>query len=633
MASGGDGNEGSGTGQAGAAAGTESAPIIESSPASCQRPRRLIARIAGLACLVLAALAVLPARAEPVVLQLKWTHAFQFAGYYVAQERGYYREAGLEVTIREAGPDLHPVDEVVAGRADFGIGMSSLLLERHRGRPVLALAAIFQHSPMVLAAARGGATETVHDLTGKRVMIEPQAEELAALLMKEGLDAGRIVRLPHSFALDDLIRGRTDAMTAYSTTEPYWLDRAGFRYSLHSPRSAGIDFYGDTLFTTERQQQEHPQRTAAFVSASLRGWREAMANVEDTITLIRERYSPQLDADFLRYEAREMQRLMRTDLIEVGYMHPGRWRHIADTYADLGLLPRDFPLDGFIDRPAGDPRDSTQLTLRLILVAALATGLGLVATYVQRTNRRLRRTLAELAQTADTVNRTLQHTAETQSQLLVTIAHEFRTPAAEIAASAGSLRILRDGLAPAVTDRLDNIDRAARRLSEMTNHLLTEERLSQQALQLKCSPLDVARLLESVVATYPAGQRVRLTGCPAGRLTGDAVLFRVAVHNLIDNALGHNAPGGEVVVAAAHAGQHWEIDVADQGSGIPDDRKPLIFHRFVSGTGQSHRGFGLAIVKTIATAHGGDVTALDNRPRGTVMRLTLPDGTNSQTES
>ena len=91
---------------------------------------------------------------EKVVLQLKWQHQFQFAGYYAAQEQGYYREAGLEVEIREAAPGSDPVRQVLQGEAQYGVGSSSLVLQRHRGAPVVVLAVIFQHSPLVLLSRR-----------------------------------------------------------------------------------------------------------------------------------------------------------------------------------------------------------------------------------------------------------------------------------------------------------------------------------------------------------------------------------------------------------------------------------------------------------------------------------------------
>ena len=118
-----------------------------------------------------------PARArEAVTLQLKWTHCFQFAGYYAAQEQGYYREAGLDVRFEEGLPGVDVVGRVVSGQANYGVGTSSLLLARAAGKPVVALAVILQHSPLVLIARQRQAAQSIHDLVGKRVMIEPDAD-------------------------------------------------------------------------------------------------------------------------------------------------------------------------------------------------------------------------------------------------------------------------------------------------------------------------------------------------------------------------------------------------------------------------------------------------------------------------
>ncbi|MDX1459303.1 MAG: ABC transporter substrate-binding protein, partial [Marinobacter sp.] len=77
------------------------------------------------------------ARSESVTLQLRWLHQFQFAGYYMALEKGYYRQAGLDVTLLEGGPQANrPIDEVLAGRADFGVTGSGVVIERMEGEPV-----------------------------------------------------------------------------------------------------------------------------------------------------------------------------------------------------------------------------------------------------------------------------------------------------------------------------------------------------------------------------------------------------------------------------------------------------------------------------------------------------------------
>jgi ABC-type nitrate/sulfonate/bicarbonate transport system substrate-binding protein len=106
----------------------------------------LLRRLTMAASLVL--LASCPAAAlDQVSLQLKWKHQFQFAGYYAALEQGFYRHAGLDVSIREGGPDIDVAETVAGGKADFGVCSSSVLREWAKGRRLVVLAAIFQHSP------------------------------------------------------------------------------------------------------------------------------------------------------------------------------------------------------------------------------------------------------------------------------------------------------------------------------------------------------------------------------------------------------------------------------------------------------------------------------------------------------
>jgi len=179
---------------------------------------------------------------------------------------------------------------------------------------------------------------SVHDLAGRRVMLEPHAKELLAYLQAELVPMDGITLLPHTFAPEDLISGRVEAMSAHSTDEPFKLYEQGLAYSTFTPRSAGIDFYGDTLFTTEAYLQSHPGQVKRFLEASLQGWSYAMAHPEEIIDLIYEDYSQRHSRDHLAFEAERMKPLVMPDLVELGYMNPGRWRHIADTYAKLGMV-------------------------------------------------------------------------------------------------------------------------------------------------------------------------------------------------------------------------------------------------------------------------------------------------------
>jgi diguanylate cyclase (GGDEF)-like protein len=339
-----------------------------------------------------AAQAQSPARQlEPVTLQLKWKHQFQFAGYYAAIEKGYYRDAGFEVSLAEPSGNEDPVDVVLAGKAEFGIGASELALHRARGKPVVVLAVILQHSPLVLIAA-GGGENSVHDLDGKRLMLVPYELELFAYLAREGLSPDRFRLMQHTFSPDDLIAGKVDALSGYATDEPWVLRNAGFAYSVFSPRAAGIDFYGDSLFTTEARAHREPARVAAFMNASVRGWQYAMAHPDEVADLILARYSKRKPRDHLLFEAAEMRRLMQPDLVEIGHMNPGRWSHIAAVYAELGMLPRNPSLAGFMFDPGSRTSAELLLAYRWLAVAvAAALLIASLAAWEVRANRRLRR--------------------------------------------------------------------------------------------------------------------------------------------------------------------------------------------------------------------------------------------------
>ncbi len=173
----------------------------------------------------LTCLCALPAQAaQRVVLQLKWLHQFQFAGYYAALEQGYYRDAGLEVQLQEARPGYDEQEEVLQGRAQFGVANSSLILQRGRGRPVVLLASIFQHSPVALLLRRDGRVDRIEQLPGRRVMLGPHDEEIQAMFRRLNLPLDSFERVEHSFNLQDLLQGKVDAMSVYVTDVLFQLD-------------------------------------------------------------------------------------------------------------------------------------------------------------------------------------------------------------------------------------------------------------------------------------------------------------------------------------------------------------------------------------------------------------------------
>jgi len=331
---------------------------------------------------------------ENVTLQLNGTHAFQFAGYYAAKEEGYYRDVGLEVNLEKGTKNTNSVSEVTKGRAQFGVGTSSLLLARAAGKSVVALAVIFQHSPYVIYAPHEIGINTLSDLYDKKILLGSQSDELLILLRRAGILPNHIQRINKATMPSDLTSGKADAISGRFSSQPYYFNHEHFAYQTFSPLSEGIDFYGDNLFTSEQELQHHPQRVHAFVEASLRGWRYAKEHPDEIISLILSKYTEQHPRAYLQFEANAIIPLLQADLGDIGDSNPEHWKNIARTYADAGLLDHNTSIDGFIYNPQSEKNSFIQRSMDVTLLQLTLISLGII--FVYRINSKLGLNLKEL---------------------------------------------------------------------------------------------------------------------------------------------------------------------------------------------------------------------------------------------
>lgn len=332
---------------------------------------------------------------EPIRFQLRWHHQFQFAGYYAAKEKGFYREAGFDVTLVAGAPDRRPVDEVLAGRAQYGEANAELLLERLRGKPLVALAAIYQHSPSILLTLKSAEIKTPQDLIGRRIMSvgSEGGAVFQAMLRAEQIPLEQIEFVESSYQVQDLIDGKTDAFNAYLTNEPFYLEQMGFDYDIINPRDYGVDFYSDILFTSEQEVVNHPERVERFKQATIKGWEYALSHPEEIIQLIREHYTDEKSLNHMRYEALSVQSLIMPQLVEVGYINPQRFERMANVFLELGMVDDIEGLAGFIFAPADEFSDQLY-SLLVAVVIFLVTAL-LVAMTLALFNHRLQREIEQ----------------------------------------------------------------------------------------------------------------------------------------------------------------------------------------------------------------------------------------------
>jgi len=289
---------------------------------------------------------------DKVSLQPMWVDQFQFAGYYMAKEKGFYKEVGLDVEIKKFRKKMNSVDEVLSSRATYGIGRSSLIKSRSDGKKVVLLSAIFQSSPFVLITKDIVNIKSIEDFKGKKVMLTrdvADAVSIRAMIMSSGVKESEIDVLQHSFNFDDLLNGKVDLYAGYTTNETYILQEKNIPYRVFSPKDEGFDFYSDILFTSQRELEENPQRVEKFRDASLRGWRYAFENIQESIELIYEKYNPtKKSLEALRYEAEELKKLAFIDDIKFGEISEEKVQRIFDIYKILGLAKDKIDMNEFI---------------------------------------------------------------------------------------------------------------------------------------------------------------------------------------------------------------------------------------------------------------------------------------------
>lgn len=289
---------------------------------------------------------------KKITLQLNWLNQFQFAGYYVAKEKGFYNNVGLDVDIKEFTVNTHLVEMIKNKKADFAIGSSSLLIDRINGADVIALGAIFQESPLMLLVKKDSNINSVKDLKNKKIMITNDAANSAsilAMLSANGLRESDFIRQEHSFNIEDLINGNSDAMASYISNEPILLKDKNIEYNIFHPKDFGFDFYNDILFTSSEFIKNNPKLTKDFYDATIKGWKYAFDNVGETAEIIFNKYNSQNKS--LIHLVKEGEILKKMAYIydeDIGHLDGKKLKNIISVFKLVGLVNKDTDINAFI---------------------------------------------------------------------------------------------------------------------------------------------------------------------------------------------------------------------------------------------------------------------------------------------
>ncbi|GLX79512.1 diguanylate cyclase [Thalassotalea insulae] len=305
----------------------------------------MLTRILLVVALVYSGLGYTSSETNPLTevnLQLKWRHQFQFAGYYAALEQGFYQQAGFDVNLLERLPGPTPIEQLIIGDVDYAVVGAGALVYRANGVPLVALAAIYQHSPSILVSRY----RKLSELAGKKVMLSAgiMNAEINAMFESAGVNFTDIKVVPTEQPLQGFIGQKYAAFNGYQTNEPFYLEQIDIPYYVIAPSDYGVSFYGDILVTSEHQLATNPEGVARFRAATIKGWQYAIAHVDEIVELILTKYNSQKKSrELLTFEAKALIELIHADIVPIGYMNIERWQSISDILKTAGVFKQREP--------------------------------------------------------------------------------------------------------------------------------------------------------------------------------------------------------------------------------------------------------------------------------------------------
>jgi len=272
---------------------------------------------------------------QPLTIQLNWVKNVEFAGVLVAKARGWYEEAGIDLTVKGWQSGASAIEDVLDGKAQIGVADGSRIIKtRAKGAPIKAIASAFQKSPYCLISKKEKGIRSPDQLAGQKVGFNSEDSKLMirTVLVNNGLSLDDVEWVQRGWDLDLLIEDKIDAMGGYMNNEPLTLRETGYEPQIIPAFKHGYDFYSGVYFVTETTIQNHPGLVQKFVDATLRGWKAAFADPAATADLIVETYFPDGSVQ-QQTESLKVFELLATigvGMPSIGYMETPFWKKGID---------------------------------------------------------------------------------------------------------------------------------------------------------------------------------------------------------------------------------------------------------------------------------------------------------------
>ncbi len=292
-----------------------------------------------------------PEKLTPVKIQLSWVPQAEFAGFYVAKDKGYYEAEGLDVEIVPGGPEIVPEQQVANGSAQFGVNLvGSLLSHIEQGVPLVQIGQIFQDTSMVLLSKKSSGIDSPDDFKGKKVgnWMGGNEYEVLALFDKYKLDPMKDLQfVKQGFTMDQFLNGELDVATAMIYNEYHVVLESGMKpeeLNVFNLDELGVGMLHDNLFVNKDWLADNEDTAVKFVRASLKGWKDAIADPEGATDIIMKAVE---DGSTTRQHQltmmQEVAKLVQPEGLpteQIGFTNPEGFQRTADIALQFGVIQK-----------------------------------------------------------------------------------------------------------------------------------------------------------------------------------------------------------------------------------------------------------------------------------------------------
>jgi len=287
--------------------------------------------------------------AEVVRFGTDWRAEAEHGGFYQAIAIGIYKRYGLDVNLRQGGPQVNQNQLLAAGQLDFNMATNSFgpLNMVAENVPVVAVAAIFQKDPSVLIAHFGQGKDGLASLKGEPIMITPNTRTTSWLFLKQKYGYSDDQIRPYTFSVAPFLADPTAIQQGYLTSEPYIIEQQGVHPVVLLLADAGYTSYGALIQTSKTLVRGKPDLVQRFVNGSIEGWYSYLYDDPAPANALIKRDNPEMTDALIAYGIAKMKQYGIVDSGDaktngIGAMTEARWGDFFETMVKTGLYPTDM---------------------------------------------------------------------------------------------------------------------------------------------------------------------------------------------------------------------------------------------------------------------------------------------------